>query len=109
MSNDHSHSIDHTESPSDPVLRVKALESILIEKGLVDPAALDALVDAYENKIGPRNGAAVDALMHGCHDVAPAGGNACVAVHILIEGDLRAGPVGNIVVVGLVTRGARLD
>ena len=59
MSNDHSHSIDHTEPPSDPVLRVKALESILIEKGLVDPAALDALVDAYENKIGPRNGAAV--------------------------------------------------
>ena len=40
-------------------LRVKALESLLVEKGLVDPAALDAIVDAYENKIGPRNGARV--------------------------------------------------
>jgi len=38
---------------------VKALESLLVEKGLVDPAALDALVDTYENKIGPRNGARV--------------------------------------------------
>ncbi len=45
--------------PSDPALRVKALESLLIDKGLVDPAALDALVDAYETKIGPRNGARV--------------------------------------------------
>jgi nitrile hydratase len=40
-------------------LRVKALESLLVEKGLVDPAALDALVDAYEHKLGPRNGARV--------------------------------------------------
>jgi nitrile hydratase subunit alpha len=40
-------------------LRVKALESLLVEKGLVDPAALDAIVDMYENKIGPRNGARV--------------------------------------------------
>jgi nitrile hydratase len=45
--------------PSDPALRTKALESLLVEKGLVDPAALDALVDAYENRIGPRNGARV--------------------------------------------------
>src|SRR3989442_11723298 len=44
---------------SDLTLRVKALESLLAEKGLVDPAALDALVDAYEHKIGPRNGARV--------------------------------------------------
>lgn len=44
---------------SDTALRVRALESLLIEKGLVDPAALDAVVDAYENKIGPRNGAQV--------------------------------------------------
>ena len=50
---------DHTEVPSDPVLRVKALESLLVEKGLVDPAALDVLVDTYENKVGPRNGAQV--------------------------------------------------
>ena len=48
---------DHQELPSDPALRVTALESLLIEKGLVDPAALDALIDFYENKVGPRNGA----------------------------------------------------
>jgi len=50
---------DHTEPPSDIELRVKALESLLIEKGLVDPVALDVLIDTYETKIGPRNGAKV--------------------------------------------------
>lgn len=40
-------------------LRVKALESVLVEKGYVDPAALDELIDMYENRIGPRNGAHV--------------------------------------------------
>ena len=50
---------DHSLVPSDPALRVKALESLLVEKELVDPAALDALVDTYENKVGPRNGAQV--------------------------------------------------
>ena len=55
MSHDH----DHTEPPSDPALRVQALESLLVDKGIVDPAALDALVDYYEHKVGPRNGAAV--------------------------------------------------
>jgi len=49
----------HQTVPSDLALRVKALESLLVEKGLVDPATLDALIDAYENKIGPRNGARV--------------------------------------------------
>jgi nitrile hydratase len=53
------HDHDHGAPPSDTALRVKALESLLIEKGLVDPAALDALIDIYENKVGPRNGAAV--------------------------------------------------
>jgi len=53
------HAQDHTNIPSDPALRVKALESLLVEKGLVDPAALDVLVDTYENKVGPRNGAQV--------------------------------------------------
>ena len=53
------HKHDHQAVPSDPALRVKALESLLVEKGLVDRAALDALVDAYEHKIGPRNGARV--------------------------------------------------
>jgi nitrile hydratase subunit alpha len=54
---DHGH--DHQIVPSDPALRVKALESLLVEKGLVDRAALDALVDTYEHKVGPRNGARV--------------------------------------------------
>ena len=49
----------HQQVPSDMALRVKALESLLVEKGLVDPAALDALVDTYEHKVGPRNGARV--------------------------------------------------
>jgi nitrile hydratase len=53
------HDHEHTEPPSDLVLRVQALESLLIEKGLVDPAAIDLLIDAYETKIGPRNGAKV--------------------------------------------------
>lgn len=55
----HHHDHDHQAVPSDPALRVKALESLLVEKGLVDQAALDALIDTYENKIGPRNGARV--------------------------------------------------
>lgn len=54
----HSHDI-HSELPSDPALRVKALESLLTEKGLVDPAAIDAWIEIYESKIGPRNGAKV--------------------------------------------------
>jgi len=56
---EHDHGHDHQVVPSDPALRTKALESLLVEKGLVDPAALDAIVDLYENKIGPRNGARV--------------------------------------------------
>jgi nitrile hydratase len=55
----HQHEHEHQAVPSDSALRVKALESLLVEKGLVDRAALDALVDAYEHKIGPRNGARV--------------------------------------------------
>jgi nitrile hydratase len=51
----HPHPHDHTEPPSDLALRVQALESLLVEKGLVDPQALDVLVDAYEKRIGPRN------------------------------------------------------
>ncbi len=61
MSSHSGHDHDHAEgdTPSDIELRVKALESLMIEKGLVDPAALDAIVDTFENKIGPRNGARV--------------------------------------------------
>ena len=54
----HDHQHDHAELP-DTLLRVKALESLLVEKGLVDPRTLDALIDTYENKVGPRNGARV--------------------------------------------------
>jgi len=53
------HDHDHQVVPSDPALRVKALESLLVEKGIVDAAALDALVDRYQNQVGPRNGARV--------------------------------------------------
>src|SRR5579863_2125006 len=53
------HDHEHQAVPSDLALRVKALESLLVQKGLVDPAALDALIDTYEHKIGPRNGARV--------------------------------------------------
>ena len=59
MGHSHDHDQDHTDPPSDLELRVKALESLLIEKGLVDPAALDVLIDTYEHKVGPRNGAKV--------------------------------------------------
>jgi nitrile hydratase len=59
MSDDHDHDHDGEEgSPLGEVqLRVQALESLLVDKGLIDPAALDALIDTYENKVGPRNGA----------------------------------------------------
>ena len=53
MSHDH----DHTDPPSDIALRVKALESLLITKGLVDASALEEIIDTYEHKVGPRNGA----------------------------------------------------
>jgi len=50
---------NHTEPPSDIALRVKALESLLTEKGLVDPEALDAITDTFETKVGPHCGAKV--------------------------------------------------
>ena len=54
MANSH-----HRGPPSDAQLRVKALESLLVEKGLVDPQTLDAVIDHYENKVGPHIGAKV--------------------------------------------------
>jgi nitrile hydratase subunit alpha len=56
---DHDNDHNHQVVPSDPALRVKALESLLVAKGLVDRPALDALIDTYEHKVGPRNGAQV--------------------------------------------------
>ncbi|SLN30920.1 nitrile hydratase subunit alpha [Ruegeria meonggei] len=54
---DHDH--PHALLPPEPALRVKALETILTRKGLIDPAALDEIIDTYQNKIGPKNGARV--------------------------------------------------
>ena len=55
----HDHDDPHALLPPDPALRIKALETILTNKGLIDPAALDEIIDTYENKIGPQNGARV--------------------------------------------------
>ena len=55
MAHDHA----HNAPPSETAMRVKALETLLTEKGLLDPAAIDALVETYEIRVGPRNGAKV--------------------------------------------------
>ena len=57
MSHEHDH--DHTDPPSDLELRVKALESLLLEKGLVKQDALNAIIETYEHQVGPKNGAHV--------------------------------------------------
>ncbi len=54
---DHDH--PHALLPEEPALRVRALETVLTEKGLVDPAAIDAIIDTYSHRIGPQNGARV--------------------------------------------------
>jgi nitrile hydratase len=61
VSHDHDehHVREHDKPLSGPALRVKALESLLVEKGLVDPKALDAIIDLYETKVGPHNGARI--------------------------------------------------
>ena len=60
MSQDETHHHDHEASElSETALRVKALESLLVEKGYVDQAALDELIDTYQNRVGPQNGARV--------------------------------------------------
>jgi nitrile hydratase len=59
MSQHHHHDHDDHSHLSEIELRVRALESLLVEKGYVDPAAIDALVETYEVKVGPRNGAKV--------------------------------------------------
>ena len=56
---EHDHDDHHGSELSPIALRVKALESLLVEKGYVDPQALDVLIETYETKIGPRNGARV--------------------------------------------------
>lgn len=56
MPHDPDHNHDH-KVPSDVALRVKALETALVERGYINPETLDAIVDTYENRVGPRNGA----------------------------------------------------
>ena len=56
---DHNHDHDHGSELSEAALRVRALETILTQKGYINPAALDAIIETYETKIGPRNGARV--------------------------------------------------
>jgi nitrile hydratase len=56
---DHSHDHEHGSELSEMQLRVRALETVLTEKGYIDPTALDAIVEAYETRIGPRNGSVV--------------------------------------------------
>jgi nitrile hydratase subunit alpha len=82
---DHAHDHEHSDVPSDIALRVKALESLLIEKGLVDPAALDSLIDMYEHRIGPRNGARV---------VARAWTDAAYRRRLLIDADAAIAELG---------------
>ena len=55
----HAHEHAHSHLPSDPELRVKAVETLLLNKGLIDSKTLDELIDTYENRIGPKNGANV--------------------------------------------------
>ena len=61
ITDDHHHQHDHAHShlPPDPELRVKAVETLLLNKGLIDSKTLDELIDTYENRIGPKNGAKV--------------------------------------------------
>lgn len=61
MTKKENHDYDHAHTllPSDPALRAKAIETLLVGKGLIDPAAVDAIVDTFSNDIGPRNGAEV--------------------------------------------------
>jgi nitrile hydratase len=58
MSHDHEDD-HHQDPPSEPALRVKALETILTERGYIDPARIDEVVDRFQNRVGPRNGAKV--------------------------------------------------
>jgi nitrile hydratase len=57
MTHDHDH--DHQDPPSEPALRVKALETLLTQRGYIDPARIDETVDQFQNDVGPRNGARV--------------------------------------------------
>jgi len=82
----HHHDHDHEHSElSETQLRVRALETVLTEKGYVDPAALDLLIETYEKKVGPRNGARV---------VAKAWTDPAYRARLLKDGTPAIGEVG---------------
>lgn len=86
MAHDHpDHDGEGQHPPSGMAIRVKALETLLTEKGLVDPAALDAIIDTYEHKVGPRNGARV---------VARAWGDPAYKARLLADGTAGIGELG---------------
>ena len=64
MPHDHHYEDAHSLLPSEPALRVKALETILVQKGLIDPAAVDTIIDRYEHHIGPQIGAGIIAVSY---------------------------------------------
>jgi nitrile hydratase subunit alpha len=87
----------HNAPESGPALRVKALESLLVEKGLIDPAALDSLIDTYEHKVGPRNGAR--AVARAWLDASFRKRLLSNAVEAIAELGIEAGPQGEHLVV----------
>jgi nitrile hydratase subunit alpha len=88
---DHHHDHDHGSELSETALRARALETILTEKGYVDPAALDAIVEAYETRIGPRNGALV---------VAKAWSDPAFKARLLADASAAVGTLGHVSRVG---------
>ena len=84
MSHDHDHDHDH-ETPSGPALRAEALEALLLEKGLLDPAEVDAVIANYGERVGPLNGARV---------VARAWTDAAYRQRLLADGTAAAAELG---------------
>jgi len=88
---DHGHDHEHGSELTETQARVRALETILTEKGYVDPAALDAIVEAYETRIGPHNGAKV---------VAKAWANPDFKLRLLADATAAVGSLGFVSRVG---------
>src|SRR5207344_604249 len=88
---DHDHHDENGSELSETQLRVRALETVLTEKGYIDPAALDAIVEAYETKIGPRNGALV---------VARAWRDPAFKTMLLVDATKAIGTLGHVSRVG---------
>src|SRR6059036_2922124 len=88
---DHQHDHEHGSELSETQLRVRALETVLSEKGYVDPAALDAIIETYETKVGPHNGARV---------VAKAWSDAAFKDALLADASKAVGTLGHVSRVG---------